>query len=51
MLVGTNASTAQFQFNNNNTLINKFELKWNYVTGPCLDNINSNIGVRNLIKQ
>ena len=51
MLVGRNASTAQFEFNSIDALFSKSELGWNIVTGLGLDNTDPNIGARNSIKQ
>ena len=51
MLVERNALTAQFEFNSMDTLLNKFELRWNNVTGLGSGNTNSNIDASNSIKQ
>ena len=51
MLVGRTASTAQFEFDSVNQVLEKYGLDWNSVTGLGLDNTNSNIGKHNSIKQ
>ena len=51
MLVGCEASTAQFEFNSIDKLFQTFELSWNLVTGLGVDNTNSNVGAHNSIKQ
>ena len=51
MLVGREASTAQFEFDSIDELFTKHELKWENVTGLGVDNTNSNIGPHNSIKQ
>ena len=51
MLVGREASTAQFEFNSIDKLFQTFELSWNLVTGLGVDNTNSNVGAHNSIKQ
>ena len=51
ILVGREASTAQFEFNSIDKLFQTFELSWNLVTGLGVDNTNSNVGAHNSIKQ
>ena len=51
MLLGPDASIAQFEFNSIDGLFERHGLDWELVTGLDLDNTNSNIGVHNSIKQ
>ena len=51
MLLGPDASTAQFEFNSIDGLFERYGLDWELETGLGLDNTNSNIGVHNSIKQ
>ena len=51
MLVGRGASTAQFEFDSVDHLLESKGISWNQVTGLGVDNTNSNIGAHNPIKQ